>query len=593
VQTAIAISAGLSQYQASPPSARKSSEARIKTLSQLRASPALHPRDASASPLLRPVPEHDSQSPDYPRSSLKEQKEEQGLHVRTTLRLDAFLGEWLSPDYFETITPPPSSTLMVAAAKAELLRPADNVDTFTPSSPTVSGGDLWGTKPVTRQHSHSVSNVTSSPLSHGIDGPLDDWNAFSRNLPARDRTNSLDTNPAPTSAASQKYSHSTAYIPPAPAYAISPVDPIPRGYVSHARDRCVKVDYAWDSMRESLAWGDGGRYGEEWSHMHKRFRHGLSSMVEWYGSPESESKLKHAATEVDEEEEDDEEDLVVVLVTHSAGCNALVGALTNQPVLLDFPMASLTMAVRKQHSSSSPYTSEDVSPVDSPTSGSSPAVGPADTLNRPVPRRRSSIDHGLSHYYDMKLLASSDHLRPGVDPSRPSTHVASSPVLSASQTAPPSRSRRFGSASSRAVSAGASLDADRNPPVNSSLGSMRRPSRPVVSPVMTSPILPSTRMRSASPSGLWNTQSVRDSDSPNFLNTLARSNSLAARLSATRSATPERSMSPKNVRVKPAVATSTPEDENKPTLPTVAGTPPSNLARSPSQRGLWGSTPSG
>ncbi|KEQ73332.1 hypothetical protein M436DRAFT_15880, partial [Aureobasidium namibiae CBS 147.97] len=425
VQTGIGISAGLTQYQGLPANARKSSDARLKTLSQLRGSPSLRPRDASASPQLRPVPEHESESRDYLRSSLKEK--DSTPHSRATLRVDAFLGEWLSPDYFEMITPPPESTLMVTAAKAELLRQADKIETYTPSSPAVSGGNLWGTPQTGRQHSSSVSNVPS-PLSHETNGPLENWQVFSRDMPSRDRTNSLGTNkqpehfrPADPSNLSHKHDDSSGYSPPTPTYAISPGDPIPRGYVAHARDQCAKVDYKWDSMREPQSWGDGGRFGEEWSQMHKRFRHGISSMVDWYATTRSESKQPtHTHHEVVPEDDDDEE-LVVVLVTHGAGCNALIGALTNQPVLLDVGMASLTMAVRKGDTSTSPSAGEHGSPI---------------------PRRQSSIDSGLSSYYEMKIIASSEHLRPGVDPTRTSAPMVSSPVLSASQTVPQSRSRR-------------------------------------------------------------------------------------------------------------------------------------------------------
>ena len=609
VQTGIGISAGLSQYQGLPANARKSSDARLKTLSQLRGSPSLQPRDASASPQLRPVPEHESESRDYLRSSLKEK--DSTPQSRATLRVDAFLGEWLSPDYFEMITPPPESTLMVTAAKAELLRQADKIETYTPSSPVVSGGNLWGTPQTGRQHSSSVSNVPS-PLSHETNGPLENWQVFSRDMPSRDRTNSLGANkqpehfrPTDTSNLSHKHDNSSGYSPPTPTYAISPGDPIPRGYVAHARDQCVKVDYKWDSMREPQSWGDGGRFGEEWSQMHKRFRHGMSGMVDWYATTRAEPKQPtHTHHEVVPEDDDDEE-LVVVLVTHGAGCNALIGALTNQPVLLDVGMASLTMAVRKGDTSTSPSAGEHGSPSDSPALGNSPALTPADAANRPVPRRQSSIDSGLSSHYEMKIIASSEHLRPGVDPTRTSAPMVSSPVLSASQTVPQSRSRRFGSASSHA-SAGAPVDANWNLPeprarINSSLGSMRRPSRPVITPVVSSPVLPSA-VRNDSPTGLWSSTSGKDVDSPNFLNTLARSNSLAARLSTPKAATPERSVSPRaNSRSTPAEVELDAEagalkEEAKsdvPALPTVDETPPPKLARSLSQKGLWGSAPNG
>jgi hypothetical protein len=543
------------------------------------------------------VPEHESESHEYLRHSLKEK--DPPPHSRTTLRVDAFLGEWLSPDYFEMITPPPESTLMVAAAKAELLRHADKIETYTPSSPVVSGGNLWGTPQTGRQHSHSVSNVPS-PLSHETNGPLEDWQAFSRDVPSRDRTNSLDANkqpdqfrPADPSNLSHKHDNSSGYTPPTPTYAISPVDPIPRGYVAHARDQCVKIDYKWDSMRQPHCWGDGGHFGEEWSQMHKRFRHGLSSMVDWYATNRSESKQPMHDHHEAAPEEDDDEDLVVVLVTHGAGCNALIGALTNQPVLLDFGMASLTMALRKDDTS--------ISPLDLPSLGNSPALNPADAVSRPSPRRQSSIEAGLSSHYDMKIIASSEHLRPGVDPARTSAPTVSSPVLSASKTVSRSRSRRYGSASSHA-SAGALVESDGNLPeprarINSSLGSMRRPSRPVITPVVSSPAIPSA-VRNDSPTGLWGSTSAKDVDSPNFLNTLARSNSLAARLTAPKATTPERSVSPKadfrSTTAEPE--TNALKEEAKPSapaLPTVDETPPPKLARSLSQKGLWGSAPNG
>ncbi|KAG9705993.1 hypothetical protein KCU69_g4049, partial [Aureobasidium melanogenum] len=361
--------------------------------------------------------------------------------------------------------------------------------------------------------------------------------------------------------------------------------------------------YKWDSMRDPQRWGDGGRFGEEWSQMHKRFRHGLSSMVDWYDTTQSESKQpahdshEAAPAAID----DDDEDLVVVLITHGAGCNALIGALTNQPVLLDVGMASLTMAIRKDDASASLSMSEHISPVVSPALGNSPALGPADAVPRPLPRRQSSMDSGLSSHYEMKIVASSEHLRPGVDPTKAPAPVTASPNLSASQTVPQSRSRRFGSASSHA-SAGAPVDSNWNLPeprarINSSLGSMRRPSRPIVTPVVTSPVVPSA-VKNDSPTGLWNPTSAQDSDSPKFLNTLARSNSLAARLSTHKVPTPERSVSPgadsRSIAAETEeIAVKEEAKSSVSALPTVDDTPPPKLARSLSQKGLWGSAPNG
>lgn len=92
--------------------------------------------------------------------------------------------------------------------------------------------------------------------------------------------------------------------------------------------------------------------------------------------------------------DEEDEELVLILVTHGAGCNALLGAMTNQPVLMDIGLASLSMAVRR----------------DEPRSTPAPA-----TLHE---RRLSVVDTGMPDTYEVKLSASVDHLRPGVDPSK-------------------------------------------------------------------------------------------------------------------------------------------------------------------------------
>jgi len=84
----------------------------------------------------------------------------------------------------------------------------------------------------------------------------------------------------------------------------------------------------------------------------------------------------------------------LILVTHGAGCNALIGALTNQPVLLDVGMASLTMAVRK------------------------PNVGDMRPKINQFSRksRRGSIDLGIADDYTVELTASTEHLRAASNP---------------------------------------------------------------------------------------------------------------------------------------------------------------------------------
>lgn len=144
------------------------------------------------------------------------------------------------------------------------------------------------------------------------------------------------------------------YAPPRPIQPAQGSGKIPEGFVAHARDACTTVDYQWDSMREPLDFGDGGKFGEEWAAMHKRFRLGLRKLVNWYAANETADNMVTSvgATESCPNESDSvgkEEDVetVLVLVSHGAGCNALMGAITHQPVLMDVATASLSMAVTK------------------------------------------------------------------------------------------------------------------------------------------------------------------------------------------------------------------------------------------------------
>jgi hypothetical protein len=310
------------------------------------------------------------------------------------MRVDAFLGEWLSPDYFELITPPPSSLMMVAGAKADLLRREDtngliHVRDVTSANPFVGFPGGWG------------SPVTKPVDDPKDDGPLTTMSSLAQVLPRRDRTSSLGSASSgrntPLLTAQPEHG---VYQPPIPSYAISNTDVIPAGYTSHARDACVDVDYQWDSMRGPQNWGNGGEYGEEWSSMHKRFRKGLQNLVQWYRDEDDVCELipklptiDDAAERVSKAEEDEDIDLVIILVTHGAGCNALIGALTNQPVLLDVGMASLTMAVRK--------------PSRRPTPASTPGGTPA------AHSRAGSRTLTLSDEYDVKLVANTEHLRSG------------------------------------------------------------------------------------------------------------------------------------------------------------------------------------
>jgi hypothetical protein len=326
VQTSIAIGAGLAEAHGldRPLSTQSAQSATFDN------SPRFRPSIATEAPKLTQIRDHSS------NVTTKDKHDDAQTSIKkATLRVDGFLGEWMTPDYFETITPPPGSVMMVAGAKADLLRRED----------------------------YSI-------LTHVSDSTKGQYQGFPGGWEGLSTAGALERG---------------VYSPPVPGYAIPNSDPIPRGYVAHARDASINVDYQWDSMREPQNCGNGGEYGEEWSSMHKRFRRGFQQLLNFYRDQENSALLasKVVAEEnfygdyADAKEED--VDLVLILVTHGAGCNALIAALTNQPVLLDVGMASLTMAVRKEDPKS--------------TTSSTP----------------SSLS--ISDEYNIKLIANTEHLR--------------------------------------------------------------------------------------------------------------------------------------------------------------------------------------
>ncbi len=317
--------------------------------------------------------------------------------------------------------------MMVAGAKADLLRREEYAHLSAP--PT-----------------HLAAPITGFPGGWGspvIPSRRDKWKEDGEaeiELPVpssskRDRTSSMSTMGSTPSSSSRRSDRTPVkppallqheagiYIPPVPHYAISTSDPIPPGYVAHSKDACVEIDYQWDSMRSPQNWGDGGEYGEEWGSMHKRFRRGIKMLVDWYKNHDIKEKsnsgnnskprssdrqegrwLSNSTSseepaedkEEEKEDEEEEEELVVVLVTHGAGCNALIGALTNHPALLDVGMANLTMAVRN--------------PPPTLSTLNTPSVTPRPT---PSHSRNPSRQLTLAHEYEMKILNSSEHLRKG------------------------------------------------------------------------------------------------------------------------------------------------------------------------------------
>ena len=414
IQTSIGISGGLAEAQMSSHSS--DSKHIMHSAHPLHSgSPRIRATDHLSSPRLSAIPEPPDESEDRP---VQDNAHSGGKGSKPHLRVDAFLGEWLSPGYFENITHPPDSRLMVATAKANLLNEKNyatvkqNVSKMSPTTGNFPGG--WGNG--------------KAAATNDDDGPLSRLTELNQTLPRLNRSGSHSS--AGSLAHRGSFSKpgdelvsspaDDGYISPVPSYALSPLAPIPSGYVAYAKDSCLDVDYQWDSMRSPHEWGDGGELGEEWSAMHKRFRRGLQEMISWYRQHDN-TKHVNPTDEDDLPEDGDNEntDTVLILVTHSAGCNALIGALTNQPVLLDAGMASLTMAVRK-----SAVNGHSASPDRPPSLASH--------------RRQSLVDVGVSEDYDVKIMASTDHLRPvSLSSSRRSSR-ASSPGASGQRFRSPS-----------------------------------------------------------------------------------------------------------------------------------------------------------
>jgi len=300
---------------------------------------------------------------------------------RITLRIDPFLGEWLSPSYFEHSPPPPPSEELVSRAKDTLRVPAEEI----------KGADLFSVLSHEFLHVEWEERETeASALSVHERTGLRAVVAGGHSLPKRPRNVSFGSELANGARVRNRslHRHQPGYNAPVPTYAIASSEPIPLGFVAHARDACVDIDYDWDSLQEPMNWGDGGPFEEEWGSMHRRFRHGFLRMLAFYEGVDE-------AVDEGDDDDDDDEDIVLVLVTHQAGCNALIRLLTGGPALHDIGTASLTMAVRKETSQvKAKATAESASPT----------------------RGRGLLDIGVADEFDMKIIASTEHLRAGSTP---------------------------------------------------------------------------------------------------------------------------------------------------------------------------------
>ncbi|KAL8969557.1 MAG: hypothetical protein Q9183_001946 [Haloplaca sp. 2 TL-2023] len=476
IQTSIAIAAGAAQFDTLVASTRQENPSRHNHMhSEMQhpvhpTSPSLNGAESTTFPHLSAIPE----PADSSGNNIKDTKETRH-RIRARLRVDAFLGEWLSPEYFDLITPPPSSVMMVTSAKTELMRQGEYIDAPAgfyknmPGKGNFPGG--WG----------SQSHADVEGMDDHDSGPLSSISTIGATLPRLNRASSHhSTNPSSTNARIRPGTRSVSkietstiagdggYEPPTPTYAISPSDPIPPGYVAHARDACVDIDFQWDSMRRPHDWGNGGEFGEEWSAMHKRFRRGLDGMIDWYQENHVDTTTQDiidGAKESSSTSEEVEDDTItaLVLVTHGAGCNALIGAITNQPVLLDVGMSSLTMATLKQD----------------PSQQSNPTLA----LDGLSPQR--SKQAGVSDDYEIKITASTDHLR-----NRPHSSTIGVHNRSPSLSSAPLTTHRYRTSSAASTASSSSISED-----DFDFGSGGH----AMGSVMTG-----DRARSASPSGgLW------------------------------------------------------------------------------------------
>ncbi|KAF3222075.1 hypothetical protein TWF106_005854 [Orbilia oligospora] len=327
------------------------------------------------------------------------------VHPRPMLRVDGFLSEWLCEDYFTDITPPPATDLMVGTAKIDLMRPS-------------SASGLRKDKPIISQPSQTL---ISPPHHH-----------------------------------SHHRAHSVGFVPPVATSAIGKNEPIPRGHVSHAKE-FIDIDYAYDSLR----YGDGGEYGEEWGRMHKRVKIGFEKIVKDYADGEIRPCLKSSSTTSFEQlaaaqnagakggnagskstesteaaaaaAKDIPGSTIMIFVSHGAICNALIGAMTHKPVLMDMGIASMSMGILIPSSTTAttaPTASSGSQATDTAPVFQLPGFGgisAAEDLNdsedplsfstsssftpytAPPPQDASSAS-GIPQY-DVKITASTDHLR--------------------------------------------------------------------------------------------------------------------------------------------------------------------------------------
>jgi hypothetical protein len=252
-------------------------------------------------------------------------------YSRIVLKIDPWLGEWMTEQYFNHWVPTSLRSSDIVARARTLL--------------------------------------TSTGEAEGI---RIDVKTLSNNIPAREPQSPKDISTINALKIQSLVSaRGRTYVAPTPNHAVLATDIIPKGYVAHARDACIQFDETWVGLR------DGGEYGEKWSDFHQRIGAGVEAMLQWYlvhrydenplGSSQNNGELAGEAETIEattekvnestkrlsdislgsiNESQDSDEELIVILVTHAGGCNKLLHAFTHKPVLIDFPQSSLTIAMK-------------------------------------------------------------------------------------------------------------------------------------------------------------------------------------------------------------------------------------------------------
>lgn len=271
------------------------------------------------------------------------------------LRLDNFLEEWRCADYFDKTSPPAPSAQLLATAKEYLRKPAEEIKGATLAGSPAGSPAIQELAAIDWNDRTQEMNTLPTHEKTGLRQQMSKRSRHLSDVPSGGRP-------------SQVKNSAGGYSPPIPNYALAPADSIPIGFVGHARDACLDVDFDWDSSKD---WCDGGTWDEEWGLMHRRVGNGLQKMISHYSSVS-------------------EDQTVLILVTHQACCNALIRLFTGAPALHDIGTSSLTMAVERS------------API------------PAD--QRTSTGRRGSTDTGLPQHFEMKIVASTEHLRGGSNP---------------------------------------------------------------------------------------------------------------------------------------------------------------------------------